>query len=275
MGFSTQDDRQASPAKLRYVWSGAEHLDEGKYRFSFYDREQEKNIEVKLPFEFWFLENTIGIGGGGDGYYYWTNEAAPATWESPGTTMTLHKTTFLQDGSRSNEILVRGTYAQIKEALGFRDKTGRPALPQDMKYIQNYYFLNPETKEIECFRMQGSANSAFISFTSANKGWGQKKTRMSVDPELKHRGSIYYYEPQFEIAGEYNDEELELMRKADKEVLDYIKSLYEQGGQAEGVDPTLDQTPKTYDGEQSQERSEPEQASESLPDDVDLSGVPF
>lgn len=266
MGFSTQNQGQASPASKRYVWSGGEHLAEGKYRFSYYDKEQGENVEVKLPFEAWFLENTIGIGGGGDGYYYWTNEAAPADWQNPGSVMTLHKTTFTADGTRNNEILARGTYAQIKEALGTRNKDGKLVLPSDMKYLQNYYFLNPETKEIECIRMQGSMNSAFINFTSKNKGWGQKKTKISLNEELKKTGAVYYYEPKFEIAGGYTSEEMELMLKADKEVLDYIKSLYEQGGQNEGTDPTVDQTPATYDGEQSQEQNNGE---------IDLSDVPF
>ena len=268
MGFSTQNVGTPSPAKRRYSWSGAEHLNEGKYRFSHFDNELKENVEDKLPFEFWFLENTISITGGGDGYYYWTNEAAPADWQNPGTAMTLHKTTFASDGSRNNEVIARGTYAQIKEALGVRDKNGKPVLPQDMKFTQNYYFLNPETKEIEMFRMSGSSNSAFINFTNANKGWGQKKVKMELDEELQHRGSIYYYQPKFSIAGEYSSEEMEIMMKADKEVLDYIKDLYAQGGKNEGSDPAVDQTPAQYEGEQSQEVAEDEEQ-------IDLNDVPF
>ena len=269
MGFSTQNQGTPSPAKRRYGWSGGEHLAEGKYRFSYYDTETKENVEVKLPFEAWFLENTIGIGGGGDGYYYWTNETAPAGRETPGSVMVLHKTTFTQDGSRVSEEIARGTYAQIKEILGQRDKNGKAVLPQDMKFVQNYYFLNPETKEIEAIRMQGSMNSAFINFTNQNRGWGQKKTLIELNEELKHRGSVYYYEPKFSIKGDYSSEELELMQKADKEVLDYIKSLYGRGGQ-EATDPTIDQTPAVYDGEQSQETPE---ASEE--EKIDLSEVPF
>lgn len=267
MGFSKSSNRAESPATKRYTWSGGEHLSEGKYRFSYYDSEKGENVEVELPFEAWMLENTISIGGGGDGYYYWTNEAAPANYESAGSSLTLHKTTFNQDGSRFSEVIARGTYQQIKEILGKRDRNGKPVLPQDMKFQQNYYFYNPKSKEIECIRMQGAMNSAFISFTNAHKDWGQRKLSFKQKAEPSKTGSIYYYEPEFTAGDPYNEEEMKIMGEKDNIVLDYIKSLFAQGGQNEGVDPTVDQTPKAYDGEQSQEQPEG--------GDINLTDIPF
>ena len=130
------------------------------------------------------MENTVSITGGGDGFYYWTNEAAPAGKHTPGSILSLHKTTFTSDGERNSEVIARGTYQQIKEELGERDKNGKPILPQGMKFTQNHYFYNPESKQIEVFRMAGAANGAFISFTSKNRGWGRKKVKMSLISKL-------------------------------------------------------------------------------------------
>lgn len=257
-----------SPAKRRYTWSGGEHLAEGKYRFSYYDREQGENVEAKLPFEIWWLDNTWSITGGGDGYYYWTNEAAPAGAETPGSVMTLHKTVFDRDGNRSSEVIARGTYQQICKAVGSPDKTGKYRLPTDMKFTSNYYFYNPESKDIEVFQMKGSSFGAFVQFSKANRGFDQKKGRILLNEELKKTGAVYYYEPKYEVAGEYNEEEMKLMTEKATEVMNYIKSLYGKGAQDAGEDDGIDQTPAQYAGEENQETGE-------AGEEIDLNDVPF
>lgn len=257
-----------SPATRRYQWRGGEHLDEGKYRLSYYDKDKGEDVEAKLPFDIWWLDNTWSITGGGDGYYYWTNEAAPAGAETPGSVMTLHKAVFDRDGNRSSEVIARGTYRQILDVVGVPDKTGKKRLPNDMKFTNNYYFLNPESKEIEMIQMKGSAFGAFVQFQNANRGYDQKKGRILLDEELKKTGAVYYYAPKYEVVGEYNDEELKLMNEKAIVVDNYIKGLYGKGAQDVQEGYGVDQTPAQYQGEENQETGE-------KAEELDLNDVPF
>ena len=259
MGFSHQVqtgqfERIPSPAQRKIRWRGGEHLEEGRYRLSYYDKERDESVEYKLPFVICPLDSTTTITGGGEGYRYWSNESVY------GTTMKLHRTTYHDDGSYTDEIVAEGTYQQIVDIVGVPDKNGKKHLPADMKYTNNLYYYNFESKQIEVFEMKGSAVRPFFNYTKANRGWNQKKLKIAVDEELKKTGAVYYYQPAYFDAGEYSDEEKEIMNKADAEVVDYIKTITKVGADADSVD----QTPAQYDGEQSQEN-----------DEVDLSDVPF
>lgn len=259
-----------SPATKRYTWRGGEHLADGKYRFSYYDKEKGEDVEAKLPFELWWLDNTWSITGGGEGYYYWTNEIAPAGKTTPGSIMSLHKTVFDSDGNRSSEVLARGTYDQVRKAVGSPDKNGKYRLPSDMKFTNNYYFLNPETKEIEMVQMKGSSFQAFMDFSKANRDYDQKKGRIVLNEELKKNGAVYYYEPKYEVAGEYTDKERELMQESWNKVNEYIQALYGKDAQNVGEDGGIDQSPVQYEGDQSQET-----ADDDVNQEVNLNDVPF
>lgn len=252
-------ERVPSPAKRKITWRGGEHLDEGRFRLSYYDKDKAESVEYKLPMTICPLDETQTITGGGEGYRYWSTEGVY------GTEIVLHRTTYHDDGSYTDEEVARGTYAQIKKEVGKQDKNGDYKLPADMKYTTNLYYFNLETEQIEVFEIKGSAVRPFINYKNATKNWKQKKLVIDQDPELKKQGVVYYYAPTYSSA-EYGDGEMEKLREPDDVVVDYIKTItgVGQSGGSDGVD----QTPAQYQGEENQETGE-------KGEELDLNDVPF
>ena len=249
MGFSSFHNASPNPAQRYYRWSGGEKkvtLDDGSTvkklsgELVYWDGEQMQS--QPLPFRFCVLEQTSSVTGFapkamGEGIRYFSNEIT--SFDEP------MKVT--RQDSTGSEVIAEGTYREIKKTL-----------PEGCRFQTNLYIYNPETEQIERINLKGSALSAFINFGQKNKGIYEHLLTMEVGEE-KTNGAVDYVEPKFSLSDKYEKSDMDVLRKYDNVLLEYLKGKREANlngkAEIEGETSEIDQTPTQYEGEQSQELS--------------------
>lgn len=257
MGFGTYHDRTPSPAKVFSKWRGGEgkltHWD-GQVQNS--DGSQGSEVEDKLPFKFAILEQTRRVSGfapgKGQSTRYYSNEAV--AYDDVLKVMA-------KDGENPAREVVTGKYADIKDKL-----------PQGARLAVQLYVYVPERDQIECITCQGASLGAFIEFSKKNKIYENFVT-LEKNPEAKKNGAVSYYEPLFKIAESYNQETMRTLVAKDAIVTSYLKQVRGKNDTSVSLD-AIDQTPRQYDGEQSQEIVD-EEPSQDAGEEVDFNAIPF
>lgn len=263
MGFLEFHNSTPNPAQVYYRWSGGtkdveingETLKKLKGELVYFNGEEMEATE--LPFTFCVLNQTSSVTGfnpSGNIRYY-SNEIV--SFDEP-----MKVTRRTDDGT---EVVAEGIYQNIKGKL-----------PEGCKFQTNLYIYNPKTDRIERINLKGSALSAWIEFGQKNKGIYTHAVSMSVG-EKKTVGSVDFLPPKFELGQEYTENDGEILKKQALILKDYLdaKRAANLGGNTTvtGDDgEAIDQTPNTYEGEQSQETPEAPQAEDG---GITLEDVPF
>lgn len=257
MGFDSYHNRTTSPAKIFSKWRGGEgkltHWD-GQAENS--DGSQGAEVEDKLPFKFAILEQTRRISGFAPGKTTSTRYYSNETVEYDDVLKVMAK-----DGDNPAHEVLTGKYADIKDKL-----------PQGARLAVQLYVYVPERDQIECITCQGASLGAFIEFSKKNKIYENYVT-IEKNMEQKKNGAVTFYEPTFKLAEAYSQDEMRKLVAQDKTVTDYLKQIHEKNETSVPLD-AIDQTPRQYDGEQSQEIVEDEPQNDDK-NPVDFNSIPF
>jgi hypothetical protein len=251
MGFNSYHNKPQSPAKVFHRWKGGEgkliHWD-GTVENT--EGGQGAEVEAKLPFKFAVLEQTRRISGfapQGTGVRFYSNEAVAYDDELR---------VMRKEGDKPAEEVIKGKYAEIKDKL-----------PQGARLAVQLYVYNPETEQIECITCQGASLGAFIEFSKKNRIY-ENYVSMKKGEETKN-GAVTFFPPEYTVAEAYTKEDKDVLQKADDAISEFLKSVHNNVPSDD-----VDQTPSSYEGEQSQEIVE-EKEKESDVNPVDFNALPF
>lgn len=202
-----------NPATRFMQWRGGE---EGGGRITYYDKENQQEVEVPLPFSFLVLDELITVTGFNDAQKqgYWSNEVR-----------------------NSNGILVartkqgiqgRGTWQQLKE----QDIKG-------LKFAQSVYVaFKDDTGELQIgnFKLSGAAFSAWIDF---KKQFDVEKCAVFItdEPKAAKKGSNRYFVPVFEGQNVNDATEAEAL-KLGEDLERYLITYFNRKPETDDADAT-------------------------------------
>lgn len=235
MGFNSFHEKPTSPAKVYSRWRGGEgkltHWD-GSVQNP--DGSLGSEIEEKLPFKFAILEQSRRISGFAPGKQVSTRFYSNETVAYDDVITVMSKT-----GDAPAQKILEGKYADIKEKL-----------PQGAKLAIQLYVYVLERDQVECITCQGASLGAFIEYSKKNRIY-DNFTVMEKGEEAV-TGTVHYFPPKFGAGEGYDKETRDKLSQIDAEIAKYLKSVHDSNETSVSIDE-IDQTPKQYDGEQSQE----------------------
>ena len=192
-----------NPATRFFQWSGSEG------QVQYYDKTEETNVNVKLPFRFMVLDRVAQITGGidnGNEYLgFWSN-AVRNTKVQP----------FTVRSKRGIE--VQGLYEQIK---------GHPGV----RFLQGLYiaYKGDTGLEIGYLKIKGAALTSWIEFTKAHRNIFHGAFSITGS-EKKKKGATTYYEPVFEFSANVSEETESVAIELDKQLQEYLTAYFAQQG---------------------------------------------
>lgn len=211
MSFSNP---QAKNPALRFMqWRGGE---DGGGRVTYYDKEAQEEIEVKLPFSFIVLDELTTLTGFNDSQQsgYWSNEVR----NSNGILVARTK----------QGIQARGTYQKIKE-LGLNG----------LKFTQSVYVaFKDDTGELQIgnIKMSGAAMSAWIDFKK-RFDIEQCAVYITDEPKKAKKGSNTYFVPVFE-GQNINENTRKQVVALDEELQKYLNTYLQRKPDTDDADAT-------------------------------------
>jgi hypothetical protein len=217
-----------NPAVRFMQWRGGE---EGGGRLTWYDKENQQEVEIELPFSFIVLDELTTLTGFNDTQQsgYWSNEVR----NSNGILVARTK----------QGIQARGTYQKIKE-MGLNG----------LKFAQSVYvaFKDEETGELVIgnIKLFGAAFSAWVDFKK-KFDISQCAVYITDEPKRAKKGRNIYFIPVFE-GQNLNDETKNAAVKLDEELQRYLNTY-------------LQQRPDEDDGGATEEDDEPEDDIHNIP----------
>lgn len=178
-----------NPSNRRYVWKGSDG------RLVYWDKDQELEIGVSLPFEFLVLDQLSTIGGYSDEdtSSYWSNEVRSIGKEE------------------LNVRTIKGT----KEVGLYKNLFIKS---QGAKYAKSIYIMSDG--QINNFKATGIALTAWIEFTKANNV-NKGKVLIAGKSDLQKKGATKYYIPVFEWLESTEEENAEAIR-LDRQLQEYL-----------------------------------------------------
>ena len=193
-----QTEGNSNPATKFLQWKSNDKL------FAYWDKQQEQNVEVKLPFKFQFLEHFHTIKGWNDasesGIY--SNEVKFISKEN------------LKVRSFKGGDIAEGIYSEIRAKI--RDAGG--------KYFRSIYVID-ESGEIINLQVKGAVVSAWSDFCNLNKNEATKFESNWIEineVEEKKKGATKYSVPVFTIGKAFTKEELSLADEKYKDIVNYF-----------------------------------------------------
>lgn len=196
-----------NPANRFFEWKGGEGV------VSYYDKENQQNVTVPLPFKFLILDKVAQITGGIDrnGTYegFWSNA--------------IRNTKTQQFIVRSKAgVECRGFYEDIKGQPGVRFMQGL--------YIA--YYDDDKNLVIGYLKIKGAALTAWIEFAKAHRNPYNGAFAITGNAKKK-KGTTTYYEPVFEHINNVSDEADEAAKELDTHLQEYLTAYFAQAGIAE------------------------------------------
>lgn len=194
MSFS--DERLTNPAKrFLKIKSGA---------VSYYDKENQKNVEITTPFSFVVLDQVASVGGWSDADEsgYWSNEVRAV----------------------GKDTLTVRTSKGIKESGIWRDIKGSSSLA-GAKYNSVLYIAHQSTNgmDIAKLSLSGASLNAWIEFTRSNRVQNSKVVLEGWEDAKK--GAVKYKVPVFKSESIDNDTKAAAV-KLDKELQLYFADYF-------------------------------------------------
>lgn len=220
--MSLSNPTAKNPAHRFMQWRGGE---EGGGRLTWYDKENQQEVEVALPFSFIVLDELQTLSGFNDSQQsgYWSNEVR----NSQGILVARTK----------QGIQARGTYQIIKE-MGLNG----------LKFAQSVYvaFKDEDTEELVIgnIKMTGAAMSAWIDFKK-KFDVSQCAVYITDEPKRAKKGRNIYFVPVFE-GQNLNDATKQAAVKLDEDLQRYLNTYLQRkpdeddGGVTEEADEPAD-----------------------------------
>jgi hypothetical protein len=247
--MSRSNPQVKNPAVRFVQWGGSE----GK--LSYYDKDQEENIEVPFPFTFLVLDELNTVKGWNDTEKssYWANEVR-----------NISKDTLIVRAKSG--VAGTGIWKQDLEHLKSRGA----------KYTKSIYIaFKDETGELAIgnFSVSGAALTAWIEF---EKRYDVYKVAVTVTGrgEPKKKGATTYYEPQFD-GKEVSADTQNAANALDRQLQAYLETYLSrrpEGNDALKADDYEEEGTTVNVEVEVQETAAPNEPEEKK---IDLSDVPF
>lgn len=175
---------------------------------NYYDKDEQKNIDVPVPMSFVVLDQLATVKGWSDNDQsgYWSNEV-----KSVGT----------------DPITVR-TSKGVKATGIWKDIKNEPAV-SGAKFNASVYIAaqGRDGLEIQNIAFSGASLNAWIEFVNANKGVTRGKNKVVIAGfDDAKKGAVKYQVPRFEVA-DITDAELSEATALDEELQDYLDGYFE------------------------------------------------
>lgn len=154
--------------------------------FSYWDKEKEQNIEVKLPFKFLTLKEMHTVKG-------WHDASESAIYSNEVKYISNEP---LNVRSFKGGEIAKGLYSEIKEWV--KNAGGR--------YVKSIYIMTPDG-EILNLQLKGSAVKAWGDFTGKSKARLYDEWVIVEQAEELQKGSIKYSIPVFTYASSLSQDE--------------------------------------------------------------------
>lgn len=205
-----------NPSVRWFEWDG----ENGNVRY--YDKEEEKNINVDLPFTFLVLDQLGTVKG-------WHNESESGIYANEVKRVDQQPLTVK---AFNGGVIAEGLYTEIKDTV--KAKGGR--------YVSSIYVAFKKGNELVIgnLALKGAALSAWMDFTrKAGKKLYDKAVTLHDFVEGS-KGSIVYRVPQFnlkDISEETNQDAIEL----DKSLQEYLKNKLTAPAEDDNVMPSDDE----------------------------------
>lgn len=203
MARNNPNDQSPNPSKRWFSWDGS------KGNLKYYDKEQEKEIRVDLPFGFILLDRLATIKGWHDPSesQIYSNEVRRTTDEP-----------FTVRAFKMKEIVAQGFYGDIKDRI--KASGGR-------FNINLYIAFRDESKElaIGSLSLHGAPMSAWIEFEKSNKSEIFKKAVEITGYDEGKKGGITFRKPTLElveIPEDADDQAGELQKELQKYLVKYL-----------------------------------------------------
>jgi hypothetical protein len=216
MSFRTLNKTEgtSNPSTKFLEWKSSEKC------FSYWDKTTEKNVLVKLPVKFQFLEEFHTIKGFHEGSEsgIYSNEIKFISTEK-----------LTVKSFKSKEPLAEGLYNEIKDKVkSFGGKYGKSV----------YALLDGE---IVNFQLYGASISPFMFFTNGDKKKGVKGYNHLLETNFievkdftdEKKGANKYTAPVFSIGETYEPEEAELAAEKYKDIVNYFDKYTSKKEEAE------------------------------------------
>tara|TARA_B100001245_G_C22891839_1_gene429655 strand:+ start:1608 stop:2291 length:684 start_codon:yes stop_codon:yes gene_type:complete len=174
---------------------------------NYYDKEEQKNIDVPTPLEFVVLDQLATVKGWSDADQsgYWSNEVRSA----------------------GQDVLTVRTKNGIKAEGVWKDIKGN-SMVAGAKFNTSVYIATKgrDGLEIQNIAFSGAALNAWIEFVNANKGVTSGKGKVVITGfDDAKKGAVKYQVPHFEVA-DITDTELAEATELDKELQDYLEGYF-------------------------------------------------
>lgn len=200
-----------NPSNRWYEWAGK------KGQLKYYDKENEKEVYIDLPFHFLVLDELHTITGFDrrENTGYRANEVRDV------------RNDILVVRNNSGHIVREGVYSEVKTISA-------------VKYAKSIYIAYYEGKELQIgnIKASGAFSSQWIEFTKMNDVY---KTAVSIPQADFVEGEIDYYEPVF-VTKKVSDETENKALELDKELQEYLSHYLKQ--------PVAESTPQKNEFEE-------------------------
>jgi len=202
MSRSNPVDEVKNPAKRFYEWNGSNGC------FTYYDKMQEKNVEVKLPFTFLVLDQLSTVKG-------WNDSSESGIYSNE--VRNLKKEIMTVKAFKGGQI-AQGFYSEIKDRVK----------AEGGKFTSSVYIAvkNPETNELEIANLQlsGAAVNAWMDFKKEVSSLYEGAVTVTDFVEGK-KGSITFKVPKFKM-GKVSPQTDNAAKDLDKTLQSYFKVYF-------------------------------------------------
>lgn len=225
MARSNPNEGSPNPAKRWFNWQGSDG------NLSYYDKEEQKNIEVALPFEFILLDRLAVVKGWHD---------ASESGITSNEVRRIQDEPFTVRAFKMKEVIARGLYSDIKDKVK----------SQGGKFNTNLYIAFTDDSgslAIGSLMLHGAAMSAWFEFENNKENKPLLYAKGITIGEYKEgkKGGIKFRVPVFEFVDlpeEMDDQAGELQ----KELKVYLSKYLSRNATTESDDDTTVDTSAEY-----------------------------
>lgn len=210
-----------NPSVRFYEWSGS------RGELSYWDKEKQERIPVKLPFKFIVLDELHTITGYSDADQsgYWSNEVKDLR----------------------HDLTVR-TKRGVKYVGTYKDGKGIKQVPSDSKYAKSVYIAQKLGDEwvLANLKLSGVALTAWIELNGKHKTEGNITALVGSTDGKK--GATEFKIPTFEYGGAPTGDILEIATDLDRQLQDYLDVYLTAPKYDDNAEPVMEDSFNTGNG---------------------------
>lgn len=175
--------------------------------FAYYDKSENDNIQIKLPFKFQFLEHFHTVKG-------WNDESESGIYSNEVKFISKEE---LKVRAFKAKWTLEGLYSDIRPDI--RDKGG--------VYYRSVYVID-ENGDIINLQLKGAVVSAYSDFLNEHENKIEGSWVVINKSEDKKKGATKYSVPVFEVGNAFTKDEMALADEKYKDIVNYFDKYSKQ-----------------------------------------------